>query len=98
MILLRRFRFDNGISLKEMAEKLGVSSAFLSAVERGKKQISKNLIKKICEIYRINKTSLINATLYSRNKITVDLSILSSDDREQILDILLKYEVKNLDN
>ena len=95
---LRKFRIDKGLLLKEMAEHLGVSSAFLSALERGKKHIPKNLIKKICEIYRINKTSLINAALYSRNKITVDLSILSSDDREQILNILLAnpdYYVKN---
>jgi len=38
---LRKLRIDQGQILKTMAEKLGVSSAFLSAVENGKKKIPK---------------------------------------------------------
>ena len=91
-ILLRHLRVDKGISLKEMAEQLGVSSAFLSAIENGKKQMPENLMKKICEIFKIDRLSLMNAVLRSRKKITVDLSVLTSEDREKILDILLKYE------
>ena len=35
---LRKLRIDRGKILKTMAETLGVSSAFLSAVENGKKK------------------------------------------------------------
>ena len=37
----RDLRIDRGENLKEMAKNLGVSSAFLSAVENGKKQVPK---------------------------------------------------------
>ena len=36
---LRRLRLAKGEILKDMAESLGVSSAFLSAVENGKKKM-----------------------------------------------------------
>ena len=35
---LRKLRIDNGEILKDMADKLGVTASFLSAVENGKKQ------------------------------------------------------------
>ena len=35
---LRKLRIDHGEILKDMADALGVSSAFLSAVENGKKK------------------------------------------------------------
>ena len=41
---LRKLRLDNQQILKDMAEVLGVSSAFLSAVENGKKSMAFNLI------------------------------------------------------
>ena len=44
---LRKLRIDQGQILKTMAEKLGVSSAFLSAVENGKKKIPKTREEKL---------------------------------------------------
>jgi transcriptional regulator with XRE-family HTH domain len=38
----RRLRIDNGELLYDMAKKLGVSSAFMSSVENGKKNRQKN--------------------------------------------------------
>ena len=35
---LRKLRFEKGEVLKDMAEKLGVTVSFLSAVENGKKE------------------------------------------------------------
>ena len=34
---MRKLRSERGITLKEMAEALGVSSAYLSALEHGKR-------------------------------------------------------------
>ena len=78
-----------------MSNELGFSAAFLSAIENGKKDISRSTVNKICNTYKLNnpeRISLFNAMFLSKRKITVDLSILSSEDREQILKILLKYE------
>ena len=42
---LRKLRIENGEILKDMAEALGVSSAFLSAVENGKKKMPESWIE-----------------------------------------------------
>lgn len=41
---LRTLRIDHGEILKDMADVLGVSSAFLSAVENGKKKMPEGWI------------------------------------------------------
>ena len=51
---LRKLRIDQGQTLKIMAEKLGVSSAFLSAVENGKKKIPKTWETKLATEYELN--------------------------------------------
>ena len=48
---LRKLRIDNGEILKDMAEALGGSSAFLSAVENGKKKMTEGWIEKLKSIY-----------------------------------------------
>jgi len=50
---LRKLRLDLDISLKDMAEKLNVSSSFLSAVETGKKKIPQNFLEKIITNYKL---------------------------------------------
>lgn len=44
---IRKLRIDYDTNLNELASSIGVSSAFLSAVETGKKPISAELITKI---------------------------------------------------
>ena len=47
-IALRKIRLDRQELLKDMADRLKVSSAFLSAVETGKKRPPANFIDRIC--------------------------------------------------
>ena len=44
---LRRYRIDNGLLLKDMAGKVGVTSAYLSAVENGKKRPRQQSLTKL---------------------------------------------------
>jgi transcriptional regulator with XRE-family HTH domain len=44
---IRKLRIDYDTNLNELATSIGVSSAFLSAVETGKKPISAELITKL---------------------------------------------------
>ena len=53
---LRKLRIDHGEILFDMAEKLGVTASFLSAVENGKKKMPAAWNKKICDLYALNKT------------------------------------------
>lgn len=55
---LRKLRIDQGQILKTMAEKLGVSSAFLSAVENGKKKIPKTWEEKLVKEYKLDEEQL----------------------------------------
>ena len=51
---LRKLRIDRGEILKNMAEKLEVTSSFLSAVENGKKRMPSAWNSKICELYGLD--------------------------------------------
>jgi transcriptional regulator with XRE-family HTH domain len=46
---LKKLRIDLGITLMEMANKIEVSSAFLSAIETGKKRIPDNFLGVLSE-------------------------------------------------
>lgn len=50
---LRKLRIDKGEILRDMANRLEVSSAFLSAVENGKKKLPEAWIPKIEELYSL---------------------------------------------
>ena len=52
--LLRKLRIDRGEVLKDMADKLNVSSAYLSAVEVGKRNLPDHWIKEIIRLYELN--------------------------------------------
>lgn len=53
-IALRKVRLERHLLLKDMADALGVSSAFLSSVESGKRKIPKDWIEKISSIYNLH--------------------------------------------
>ena len=50
---LRKLRIDHGEILKNMADKLGVSVSFLSAVENGKKRMPSAWNTKLCDLYQL---------------------------------------------
>ncbi|ERS01183.1 helix-turn-helix transcriptional regulator [Acinetobacter venetianus] len=52
---IRKLRIDYDTNLNELAASIGVSSAFLSAVETGKKPVSAELITKIANVLGLNK-------------------------------------------
>ena len=51
---LRKIRIDRGELMLDMAEKLGVTPAFLSAVENGKRKPPKEWEEKIIGLYDLN--------------------------------------------
>ncbi|MCT9386114.1 helix-turn-helix domain-containing protein, partial [Acinetobacter baumannii] len=51
---LRKLRIDHDVNLKNMADSLGVTSAFLSGIETGRKAISPGLINKVSEILNLS--------------------------------------------
>lgn len=62
---LRKIRIDNNEFLKDMANKLGVTVSYLSAVENGKRDIPDEWLDKIINDYNLSKNEIINLkTLY----------------------------------
>ena len=92
---LRKLRIDKGEVLKDMAEKLQVSSAFLSAVENGKKRVPKNWIKKISTIYDLSDAKveeMIDAIDYSKDIVEVNIKGASEDTRQVAVLFARKFE------
>lgn len=46
---IRKYRLSHGIKQKELAEKLGISSSYLSMIENGKRKVDAELFMKIIE-------------------------------------------------
>lgn len=52
-VALRKIRLDKQLLLKDMADDLEVTSAFLSSVETGKRKVPKDWIERICKLYSL---------------------------------------------
>lgn len=52
---LREIRIEHGELLKDMADKLGMSSSELSAIEHGKKPMPEGFMKRIQSLYMVGK-------------------------------------------
>lgn len=79
---LRRYRIDNGLLLKDMAGKVGVTSAYLSAVENGKKRPTEDLVGKIINAYDLDSekaTELNEAYFRSVNEISISTAGYSTE-------------------
>lgn len=81
---LRSLRQRHAELLKDMAETLGVSAAFLSAVEAGKKSIPTNLVQQIIDLYELPPQQVIEMQLAadaSQRSATIDLEGASPEAR-----------------
>lgn len=95
---LRKLRIDNGEILRDMAKKLGVSSAFLSAVENGKKKAPNMWFSKLEAAYSLTSQQVEefkNAVAESGD--TVELNIRNAPDTNRRLAVSLAGQFDVLD-
>lgn len=95
---MRILRIKNHEVMGDAAKALGVSTAFLSAVENGKKSIPKKWVNEISEHYQLNdneKKSLIDAIDASKHSVKIDLSKASWHKREMAIQFQRSFD--NLD-
>jgi transcriptional regulator with XRE-family HTH domain len=81
---LRDLRHLHTELLKDMADKLAVSPAFLSAVETGKKSIPPSWNATIVQLYQLSNEQRFELTLaidQSQRSVTIDLSAQSGERR-----------------
>ena len=91
----RKLRIDRGELLADMAQKLGVSSAFLSKVENGGKKPPKDWKDKIVSEYQLDavKTAELEDCLFeAMNYDSIDMSGYSEDNRNMLLSFARKLD------
>ena len=59
---LKKARSSKGLTQEKLAEKLDVSIAFLSRIERGSSHISLKRLSQICDILKISEGSILNGS------------------------------------
>lgn len=82
---LRKLRIDRGEILKTMADKLEVSSAFLSAVENGKKKMPESWYEKLSAAYSFSeeqKEALWAAAMDSNETVEINLQNAMQGNRK----------------
>ncbi|MGP1598952.1 transcriptional regulator [Peptoanaerobacter stomatis] len=95
----RKLRIERNELLSHMAEKLKVSSSFLSAVENGKKSVPNKWPDSIKDIYELSSKEsleLDKAYLDSINSISLNMENKNEEDKEIILSFARKFD--SLDN
>ncbi len=84
-VFLRKLRLQHGEKLKDMAENLNVSSAFLSAVENGKKKMPDSWYDKLTDLYNLStkqQDDLQSAVIESGETVELNIKNISSGNRE----------------
>ncbi len=84
----RKLRIDKNELLLDMAKKLGVSAAFLSSVENGKKKPPLEWKDIIINTYKLNNSQIAELEEYffeARNQESIDISDYKESDRELML-------------
>lgn len=102
---MRKLRTDRGVTLKEMADALGVSSAYLSALEHGKRgRPGWHLIQRILAYFNIiwdEADEVVRLARISHPRITIDTSGLSPKATElanRLADDIGKLDTATLDD
>lgn len=84
-ILLKKIRINNNEMLMDMANKLNISSSFLSAIENGKKKVPEDFKEKICSNYSLTPDEIkdLNEGISINNdEVDFNLSKLSGSKKE----------------
>lgn len=89
---LRILRINKGEVLKDMAEKLQVTSSYLSAIECGKRKIPEDLIDRISLVYSLSdeeKAELEDAKSKAENQVSITIPFDGLNLDQQ--DVALKF-------
>ena len=91
---LRKLRIDHDVNLKNMADGLGVTSAFLSGVETGRNAINPGLINKISEILSLSDAESLELNA-AASKTLSEVSIRVENDHDAEIAIMFARKVDN---
>ena len=89
---IKKARKDKNLTQEYLAEKLDVSIAFLSRIERGSSRINLKRLSQICEILEVSEGEILNGVSSNSNKYLTDefsalLEGCSNEKKRLIYDI-----------
>ncbi|MCL2703246.1 MAG: helix-turn-helix domain-containing protein [Defluviitaleaceae bacterium] len=96
---LRKMRIDCGEIIKNMADKLGCTASYLSAVETGKRSIPDGWVDKIVSLYSLDcdtEEKLRTAAMAEVTTLKIDINNLFGNKRETA--ILFAREFSDVDD
>lgn len=86
---LKKARTDKNLTQKKLAEKLDVSIAFLSRIERGNSHISLKRLSEVCDILGVTEGYILNgASSTSNNYLTSEFNDVlnnSSPNKQKLI-------------
>jgi len=93
----RMLRIKHDEVLRDMAQKLGVSSSYLSAVENGKRPMPQNWRDDLIQLYTLTneESKELDDAIYQsiqEIKMTLDLSRFSSSDKDTLVAFARRYD------
>lgn len=76
----RKLRIDHSLTLKEVADQMEVSSAYLSGVETGRKPLSMDLVNKVISVMRLS-VNEVEALLKAAGQTLEEVKLSLADGR-----------------
>lgn len=92
---LRKIRINNNEILKDMASKLGITSAYLSAIENGKREPTNKFMETLFSMYNISsedKKNLTQAFQSTIDNISINLSNQTQEHKDLGLVFARKFD------
>lgn len=93
--LIRKYRIDKGVVLKDASDAIGVSTAHMSAIELGKKSISDAFIEKVISYFELSiaqANELKKAAALSQPTVKLNMQNQEDQDRELVFAFARKYQ------
>ena len=92
---LRKIRLDRNLLLKDMADELGFTSSYLSAIENGKKKIPDDFITTLQRLFSLNNTEVEKleiAEMESSSSIEFNLNKLDSTQKDFMFSFARRFD------
>jgi len=98
---MRILRINLGITMRDMAKALGVSSAFISSLELNKKKVPESFVKKLQTVYDLSDEiydELVNAADMANGEIKIFLGGYNEIDQKNFLKLARGYNTLTPEN
>ena len=88
---LRKIRIDSDESLGDMADKIGLSAAYLSAIENDKRTAPEDMKENLYKAYSLSEEQKLELVAESRKKVEIGLSGIQAELFPEYVDTAVMF-------